>query len=182
MITDPSPSRIVEIAPEDYSPEQKAAVEALLDGRGRLLTPYRVWLHSPILAQAMERLGTFLNNKSSLSEREVDLGIVLIAHHWAGEYVQAAHVRRCLQLGWPQSVMDAVRDDKTPAFDNPRDRSIYEVAQISQQAGPGSDEVFDRAAANLGLNGLAELIALFGYYSAVAIAMKLHRVPVPAAS
>ena len=40
--------------------------------------------------------------------------------------------------------------------------------------------MFERATKALGRNGLAEVLALFGYYSAVAIAMKLHRVPIPA--
>ncbi len=177
-MTNPLPSRILEIPDNELSPEQSTALEALLAGRGRVLAPYKVWLHSPLLAQAMERLGTFLNRASSLSEREVELGIVLIAHHWAGEYVYQAHVRMCLGLGWPQAVFDAIQAGRMPTFENPRESCIYEVAMAAQQGGPGSDEVFDRAVAQLGRAGLAELIALFGYYSAVAIAMKLHRMPV----
>ena len=46
--------------------------------------------------------------------------------------------------------------------------------------GAGSDEVFDRAERLLGRNGIAEVLALLGYYSAVAMAVKLHRVPLPA--
>ncbi|HLG71894.1 MAG TPA: hypothetical protein VK009_15865 [Chloroflexota bacterium] len=172
-------SRILDIPEDQWSSEQKEAIEALVQGRGRLLTPYRVWIHSPFVAQAMERLGTFLNKKSSLSEREVELGIVLTAKHWAGEYVFEVHVKTCLSLGYPQAVMDAIRNGQTPPFDNPRERSIYELSQVAQQPGPGSEQVFDSAVANLGRNGLAEALALFGYYSAVAIAMKLHRVPVP---
>src|SRR5579884_2797729 len=76
------PSRILDIPENEYSPEQKQAIDALLQGRGRLLMPYRVWIHSPYLAQAMERLGTFLNKQSSLSQREVELAIVLAARHW----------------------------------------------------------------------------------------------------
>src|SRR5262245_43359979 len=172
-------SRILDIPEDELSAEQKAAIEALLQGRGRLLTPYRVWIHSPYVAQAMERLGTFLNKKSSLTEREVELGIVLTARHWAGEYVFEVHVKTCLELGFPSAVMEAIRNGQTPAFDNPRERCIYELAGIAQQPGPGSDEVFDAATEQLGRAGLAEALALFGYYSAVAIAMKLHRVPVP---
>lgn len=173
-------SRILEIPEDQWSDEQRTAIEALLQGRGRLLAPYKIWIHSPYVAQAMERLGTFLNKKSSLTEREVELGIVLTARHWSGQYVLEAHVKMCLNLGWDPSVMDAIRKGETPAFDNPREQSVYDMALIAQEPGPGSDEVFDRAVANLGRAGVAELLALFGYYSAVAIAMKLHRVPIPA--
>ena len=127
----------------------------------------------------MEQLGTFLNKAGSLSEREVELGIVLIAHHWKGEYVYAAHVKRCLELGVPQAVIDAIRADKEPDFATPRERSIYDLAKMGERAGAGPDEAFDRAVKNLGRTGVAEVLALLGYYSAVAMAMKLHRVPIP---
>jgi hypothetical protein len=42
-----------------------------------------------------------------------------------------------------------------------------------------SDELFERAVKVLGRNGVAELCALLGYYTAVGMAMKLHQVPIP---
>jgi len=180
MTQEALPSRIAEIPEDKLTAEQKDVFTALVAGRGRLLTPYKIWIHSPKVASAMETLGTFLNKRSSLTEREVELGIVLTAHHWKGEYVYQAHVKTCLALGFPQSVFDAIRADRVPALDNPRERVVYEVALAAPEAGPGSDALFERAATTLGRDGLAELIALLGYYSAVAIAMKMHRVPVPA--
>jgi 4-carboxymuconolactone decarboxylase len=180
MAQEALPSRIAEIPPEKLTAEQNAVLKALLDGRGRILTPYKIWLHSPRVAAAMEQLGTFLNKASSLSEREVELTIVLIAHHWQGEYVYRAHVKRCLELGVPQSVIDAIRNNETPKLESARERTIWELAQAAPKPGPGPDEIYDRAVAVLGRNGLAEVLSLLGYYSAVAIAMKLHRVPMPA--
>lgn len=175
-----APSRILDIPAEKLTPEQKAGIEAVIGGRGRLLTPYRVWLHSPTLMRALETLGTFLNKACSLNEREVELGITLTAHHWHGEYVFHAHAKRMRELGFAESVIDAIRRNAVPDFTEPRERVIYELFKASEASGPGADELFARAAATLGRNGLAEAIALFGYYSAVAIAMKLHRVPIPA--
>ena len=172
-------SRIAEIPEGQLTPEQKSVFEALVKGRGRLLTPYKIWIHSPKTADAMERLGTFLNKSGSLSEREVELGIVLIAHHWKGEYVYTAHVKRCLELGVPQTVIDAIRADKMPDLPNPRERAIYDLAKMGEQPGAGPDATFDRCVSVLGRNGVAEVLALLGYYSAVAMAMKLHRVPIP---
>ncbi|MGZ5709171.1 MAG: hypothetical protein ACXWIJ_08365 [Burkholderiales bacterium] len=47
-------------------------------------------------------------------------------------------------------------------------------------AGGGPDEVFARADRLLGRNGIAEVLALLGYYSSVAMGVKLHRVLVSA--
>jgi 4-carboxymuconolactone decarboxylase len=174
------PVRILEISEDKLTAEQKKVFDDLIAGRGRLLTPYKIWIHSPKLAAAMETIGTFLNKKGSLTEREVELIIVIIATHWQGVYVQAAHVKRCLGLGYPQAAMDAIKSGRTPDLPDAREKAVYDLCQIAMAPGGGSDEVYDRATKLLGREGLAEVLALLGYYSAVAMAMKLHRVPVPA--
>jgi 4-carboxymuconolactone decarboxylase len=173
------PVRILEISEPNLTAEQKTVFDDLIAGRGRLLTPYKIWIHSPKLAAAMETIGTFLNMKGSLTEREVELTIVIIATHWQGAYVQVAHVKRCLELGYPQTAMDAIKAGRTPDLPIAREKAVYDLCQIAMAPGGGSDEVYDRAAKLLGRDGLAEVLALLGYYSAVAMAMKLHRVPVP---
>ena len=174
------PVRILEIPEDELTQEQKKVFDDLVAGRGRLLTPYKIWIHSPQLAAAMETIGTFLNKKGSLTEREVELTIVIIATQWQGAYVQAAHVKRCLELGYPQAAMDAIKADRTPALPDAREKAVYDLCRIAMAPGGGPDEIYDRAATLLGRDGLAEVLALLGYYSAVAMAMKLHRVPVPA--
>lgn len=173
------PVRIKEIPENELTPEQAKVFKDLVAGRGRLLTPYKIWIHSPKLAAALETIGTFLNKASSLTEREVELAICIIANHWKGEYVWAAHVKMCRDLGFSQEVFDAIRAGQTPALDNERERAVYDLAMIAMAPGGGSDEVFERADRLLGRNGIAEVIALLGYYSSVAMGMKLHRVPVP---
>lgn len=173
------PNRILEIPEDELTPEQKKVFDDLVAGRGRLLTPYKIWIHSPELAAAMETIGTFLNKRSSLTEREVELTIVVIAAHWQGEFVEAAHVKACLKLGYPQAAMDAIIAGGTPGLPDPREKAVYDLCQIAMAPGGGSDEVYERAAELLGRDGLAEVLVLLGYYSAVAMAMKLHRVPVP---
>jgi 4-carboxymuconolactone decarboxylase len=78
-------------------------------------------------------------------------------------------------------VIDALRDNQTPDLPDPREQAVYDLAILAHEPGPGSDQTFDRAVASLGRDGLAEVLCLLGYYSAVAIAMKLHRVPIPPA-
>ena len=173
------PNRILEIPEGELSTEQKKVFDDLVAGRGRLLTPYKIWIHSPQLAAAMETIGTFLNKKGSLTEREVELVIVVISTQWQGAYVQAAHVKRCLELGYPQAAMDAIKAGGTPDLPDAREKAVFDLCQIAMAPGGGSDEVYDRAAETLGRDGLAEVLALLGYYSAVSMAMKLHRVPLP---
>jgi len=174
------PVRIKDIPENELTPDQAKVFKDLVAGRGKLLTPYRIWIHSPGLAAALETIGTFLNKKSSLSEREVELVICIIANHWKGEYVWTVHTRICVKLGFPQGVFDAIRAGQDPVLDNERERVVYDLTKIAMEPGGGSDEVYTRAERLLGRNGIAEVLALLGYYSSVAVAVKLHRVPVPA--
>jgi 4-carboxymuconolactone decarboxylase len=175
------PPRFLELAPDQLTPEQQSGLDALMAGRGRIPTPYKVWLHSPGLLRAIEQLGTFLNTQSTLTPRQIELGICLIARHWRTDYLFRTHGARAIKSGIPPAVIEAIRDDKTPELPDPRERAVYELATLVQQPGSGPDEAFDSAVAALGRDGLAEVICLLGYYSAVAIAMKLHRVPIPPA-
>ena len=133
----PEPVRIKDIPENELTPEQAKVIKDLVAGRGRLLTPYRIWIHSPRLAAALESIGTFLNKKSSLSEREVELVICIIADHWKGEYVWTVHTRTCVKLGIPQSVFDAIRAGQEPVLDNERERAVYDLAKIAIGAGWG---------------------------------------------
>jgi 4-carboxymuconolactone decarboxylase len=174
------PTRIKDIPENELTPEQAKVFKDLVAGRGRLLAPYRIWIHSPKLAAALETTGTFLKKKSSLSEREVELTICIIANHWKGEYVWTVHTRMCVELGIPQSVFDAIRAGQDPVLEDERERAVYDLAKSAMEPGAGPDEVFARGERLLGRNGIAEVLALLGYYSSVAMAVKLHRVPIRA--
>ena len=173
------PNRIREIPAERWSAAQKTAIEAVLGGRGRVPGPYKIWLHSPILMQRLERLGTFLVKESSLKPREQELAILAIAQHWHGTYVFTVHAKVARDAGIPSAAIEDIRGGRLPALSDPREAAVVEIALTASERDPASDAVFARAIAALGEEGLADLLVFLGYYSAVAIAMKLHRVPVP---
>jgi 4-carboxymuconolactone decarboxylase len=175
-----SGSRISEIAPEDLTAEQAAVLEAVQRGRGFLPTPFRIWLHSPKLAEHMEGLGTFLSTSSSLTEREYEIAVVVVVRRLGSAFPLDAHVRGALKAGHPPAVVDALREGHDPELATDRERAIYDIARTANDLEPASDEIFDRAVTALGREGLADLLALIGYYTAVGVAMKVHRVPAPA--
>jgi 4-carboxymuconolactone decarboxylase len=181
-MSDDAPSRIREIPAGQLSAAQQAAVEAVMGGRGRVPGPYRIWLHSPVMMQRLERLGTFLVKESSLSLREQELAILAVARHWHGDYVFAAHTRAGRAAGISDAVIDAIKEGRTPALNDPREAAVLAIVAAAQAPGSGSDQMFDQARAALGDAGLADLIVFLGYYSAVAIGMKLFRVPPPDAT
>jgi 4-carboxymuconolactone decarboxylase len=174
-----APGRIPNIAPEQLSAAQRDAMEALQRGRGRIPTPYRVWLQSPALVGRMEALGTHLAHGTSLSASEIELAILLVAQHWTSDYVYRVHRRDARDAGVREAVIAAIDAGTAPPCDDPRSQAIVAIVAALAIDARVSDEIFAAGEAALGHAGIADLLALLGYYTAVAIAMKLYDVPPP---
>jgi len=172
-------NRILEIPPERLTPEQTTVFNQLVAGRGRILGPYKVWIHSPTLASGMEHIGTFLNKRGSLSPREVEIGILVIARHWDADYVRQAHIREGKRVGLSQETVDALVAGTDPKLTDPHERCVYDFAAALVAGAKVSDERFSEIEKVLGRNGVAEVLVLIGYYTSVALAMKVHEVPIP---
>jgi 4-carboxymuconolactone decarboxylase len=172
-------SRILDVSPDQLTPEQTKIFEQLVAGRGRILGPYRVWIHSPTIASGMEQIGTFLNKRSTLSQREVEMVIIMIATHWRGDYVQTAHVRMGKQVGLSQAVIDALIAGSEPPLTDAHERAVHRFAAAMIASRKVPDAEFAEIEQTLGRPGIAEVLALIGYYTSVAMAMKVHEVPIP---
>jgi len=173
-------NRILEVPPEKLSPEQTTVFNQLVAGRGRILGPYKIWIHSPTVASGMEHIGTFLNKHSSLSKREVEIGILVIAQHWNADYVRHAHIREGKAAGLTQETIDAILAGGDPKLADAHERAVYRFARSLVGGAKLSDAGFAEIEAALGRPGIAEVLTLLGYYTSVALAMKVHEVPIPA--
>jgi 4-carboxymuconolactone decarboxylase len=172
-------NRTLEIPPDKLTAEQTSIFERLVAGRGRILGPFKIWIHSPPVANAMEQLGTFLNKKSSLSTREVEIGILVISQHWDSDYVRTAHIRAGLAAGLTQATIDAILAGRDPKLTDPHERAVHRFAASLVAGTRLSDAEFAEIEQALGRDGIAELLALLGYYTAVSLGMKVHEVPIP---
>jgi len=172
-------NRTLEIAADALTDEQKTVFDQLVAGRGRILGPYKIWIHSPTVASGMEHIGTFLNKRSSLSTREVEIGILVIAQHWDGEYVKQAHIKAGKAAGLTQEQIDAVLSGRDPQFSDPHERAVYRFATALASKTKLSDADFGEIEKAMGRDGIAEVLVLLGYYTSVALGMKVHEVPVP---
>jgi 4-carboxymuconolactone decarboxylase len=172
-------NRILEIPPEKLTPEQTTIFDQLTAGRGRILGPYKIWIHSPPVASGMERIGTFLNKRSSLSKREVEIAILVIAQHWQADYVRQAHIREGKAAGLAPEAIETILAGGEPALADAHERAVHRFAAALVSGAKLSDAAFAEIETMLGRNGIAEVLALLGYYTAVALAMKVHEVPIP---
>jgi 4-carboxymuconolactone decarboxylase len=172
-------NRILEIPPDKLTQAQATVFEQLTAGRGRILGPYKIWIHSPTVASGMEQIGTFLNKSASLSKREVEIGILVIAQHWQGDYVRQAHIREGRAAGLSQETIDAILAGADPKLTDAHERAVHRFAVALVSGTKLSDADFAEIENVLGRDGIAEVLVLLGYYTSVALAMKAHDVPIP---
>jgi 4-carboxymuconolactone decarboxylase len=168
------PPRLKDVPFEDYSQAQKDVLAKVSAARGRIPVPLKVWLQSPKLAQAIEPLSTMLNTQSSLAKREWEIAVIVMAQHWDSPSVLDAHCKFMRAAGSPEPVIAALQAREEPPFETEREKAVYAIAKACDRREPVSDAVFAHAEKALGPDGLAELIAFLGYYSGIAIAMKLY--------
>ena len=142
--------RYKEIPLDEMTPDQKRIYQFTMKERGQVPGPYKIWLHSPILMQRLERLGTFLVKESSLTPREQELAILVVSQHWHGKFVFTVHSRVAREAGIPDTVIADIAAGKLPKLDDPREAAVVEIAMTAEEAEPASDATFGRAVTALG--------------------------------
>jgi 4-carboxymuconolactone decarboxylase len=172
-------NRLLELPPEKLTAEQSAVFNQLVAGRGRILGPYKIWIHSPTVASGMEHIGTFLNKRGSLSTREVEISILVIAQHWDADYVRQAHIKAGKTAGLTQETIDAILAGRDPQLTDSHERAVHRFATSLVGGAKLSDPEFAEIEAAIGRAGIAEVLVLLGYYTSVALGMKVHEVPIP---
>jgi len=159
--------------------ERREIAERVTGERGRLPTPYRVWLASPGLARRMHPLGQFLSGMTSLSKAESEIVILSAARRWSGQYVLAAHAREAATAGLEVDAITALAQGRAAEPADPRRRAVADMMAALAADQTPSAAVFDAAVGALGHEGVAEVLALAGYFTAVALAMKMYGITPP---
>ena len=75
MAETPTFGRYAEIPYDRMTPEQQDAYRSLIEARGRLPGPNKIWVHNPKLAKVMGPLGAYFRTGYSLSEREREIAV-----------------------------------------------------------------------------------------------------------
>ena len=113
--------------PAKLDAEQKRIWDACMAGpRGAVPPPVHVWLKSPGLADHAHKLGAYVRFGTPYTPKQTEIAILVTARYWTAQFEWAAHVRLGLQAGLSQEQINAIAEHRTPEFDDPDDRLIYE--------------------------------------------------------
>ena len=172
-------SRIPELERHQLSPEQTKVYDAILASRGSLNGPFRVWLHSPELAQRAQQLGEHARFHTTLPPRLRELAILVTARFWDAQIEWSMHEPAAREAGIPRAVIEAINRRRTPEFDRSDEESVYHYTMELLRDHFVNDAVFAAAAEHAGARGMTELTIVIGYYSMVAMSLNAFQVPLP---
>ena len=147
--------------------------------RGSVPPPVHVWLKSPGLAEHAHKLGAYVRFGTPYTPKQTEIAILVTARYWTAQFEWAAHVRLGLQAGLSQEQINAIAEHRTPEFDDPDDRLIYEFAHGYYQNHRLSNDTYERMRARWGDKGVVDLAGLIGYYSFVSVTLNVFEVPIP---
>jgi len=177
MAETPTFGRYAEIPYDKMTPEQQDAYRSLIETRGRLPGPNKIYVHNPKLAKVMGPLGAYFRTGYSLSEREREIAVCIINSHFRSGYPTNAHERAAKAAGLPSDKVDAILSGLPTSFDDKREQVVYEMAICLANARWVSQGLYDRAVAALGHEGITDVITLMGFYSSVAMTLAFYDVP-----
>ena len=103
----------------------------------------------------------------------------MIACHWDADYVRQAHIREGREAGLPEQAIQDIVAGRDPKLSDPHEACGLQICRSARRRRKKlPDAEFAKVEKVLGRDGVAEVLVLLGYYTSVALAMKVHDVPV----
>jgi 4-carboxymuconolactone decarboxylase len=160
--------------------DQKATYdEAVAGKRGAAPAPMLAWLNSPEMARHATRLGEMLRFNTVFPAKLSEIAILVTARHFSAHYEWWAHKRLALKGGMDPEIIEAIRDRRTPHFEDPKGQIIYDVARSLHEGHELSNSLYEQAIELLTERGLVEIIGLCGYYTLVSLTLNTFEFGLP---
>lgn len=173
-------SRLPQLDPEKFSPEQKKVHEAILKGpRGKVVGPLKVWLNNPGLAEHAQALGAYARFNSSLPPRLSELAICVTGAFWKANFEWYAHAPLAIKAGIDPAAIEAIRTGGTPKLVKSDEQVIYQFAHELLTTRRVSKATFERAKSELGETSVIDLVGIIGYYGLVSVTLNAFELPLP---
>ncbi len=145
--------------------------------KGQVPAPFHIYLESPELCQLVQAVGAFCRYRTGLSPLLSETAILVTAAHWRAEYEFEVHAGEALKAGVPEAVVEALRQGQKPRIEDPDADLAYRFSTAFYETRDVPDDLFGEAVSRFGRRTVVELVGVLGYYSMLAIALRVFRVP-----
>jgi 4-carboxymuconolactone decarboxylase len=188
--------RLPVLAPGELSESQRALYDEILGGprargpkvlemtnrAGGLHGPFNAMLLSPKVGTALQALGAAIRYETALSATSREMAILSVAGARKSGYEVYAHEAIARSIGLSEDDLDALRQGENPRLVDADDAAVLDVVRALLLRDDLDDAEYAAALAELGAEGLFELVALVGYYSGLALQLRVFRVQLPSDS
>lgn len=182
-----APPRLAPIAPADLGADQRAVYDAIASGPrasgrqqfsltdpdGALRGPFNAMLLSPPLGDALQSLGAAVRYRSCLSGTEREIAILAVAAHWHSAFEWASHAAVGTAEGLSAQQLRAIADGDRLPTGTDREHAVLGTARELLGSGSLGEAGLERARAALGIRIVYEITVLVGYYSTLALQLRV---------
>ncbi|MBT2266117.1 carboxymuconolactone decarboxylase family protein [Rhodococcus erythropolis] len=146
----------------------------LTDADGALRGPFGGFLLSPDLGDALQQLGAAVRYRSNLTPRVSELAILAVAAHHRSKFERYAHEAVGRKVGLSEAEMEAINRGEVPTSLDSIEAAAVRFA-MSALGGDVDDATWTECVPPLTVEHAFELIVLVGYYSTLALQLKVLR-------
>ncbi|MFP6747686.1 MAG: carboxymuconolactone decarboxylase family protein [Alphaproteobacteria bacterium] len=173
-------SRIPALQPSEMNSEQRRFHDNIVAGpRGGMGGPFQAWIHSPEFADRAQMLGEYCRFNSALEPRLSELAILITARKWTAQFKWFAHEPMALKAGLTAAVIADIRERREPSFDHADEAAVHAFCLELHGENRVSDATYGEAKAQLGVQGVVDLVGVLGYYVLVAMTLNVFEMPLP---
>jgi 4-carboxymuconolactone decarboxylase len=177
------PDRMPPIPADKYTDAQKEVAAEFAKARGgenggAPFGPYVALLRSPEVLLHMQRLGNYLQFKSSLPPKLRQFIMAITARQWSQEYMWGVHCPGALKAGISADTAKALAEGRRPDSMPEDEALVYDFLDELHRNLSVSDATYSKALGKFGEQGIIDMIGLNGYYTSLAMALNVARIPV----
>ena len=144
---------------------------------GSLVGPFNLMVHEPRLGGALQKLGGIILYRGALTARAREIAILCVAAHQQSAFERSAHEAIGRSAGLTDAEMAAIAAKAPLELTNTKEACVLRVSRALLEDSDLDDAAYADAVAVLGEAGMIELSTVIGYYSMVALQLRLFRVP-----
>lgn len=163
---------------ESMTEAQRAAAEQLIAGpRKGVKGPFIPLLRSPELLKRLEKVGEYLRFQSALPPRLAEFATLLVARAWSQQFEWVVHVPLAMKAGTSRETIDALREGRRPASMSDAEARVHDFVGELMTTRSVAQATYDAVVAELGEQGLIDLVGLVGYFTSISMVLNVARTP-----
>ena len=172
-------ARLPMLERDELDPEAQGIWDRVASSRGSVRGPHAFLLHHPALADRTSELGAQLRFKGVLSGADRELAILTAGREVEATYEWAAHEPLGLQEGVRPEAIEVLRHQRPSSGLEPREALIIDTVRALFRDHKIPDDLYKRAEAEFGRQGLVEIVVLAGYYGLIGFVLNAFEAELP---